>query len=171
MGAGPFLKRYVKVSEHLFAERLGSKWDDGMEHQLPQAMRDAFAKGTWRSPGKGVLKGLFSCVSDLPDLELFEDFATMRSVGQQIDTGAYVEDAEFCMVRAECDLGDSDDTRLVFENALFIGGSSVPGDDVFIALDVTEDSDPFVLVFDWNKPVPSRWEPVFRASRLISRLE
>jgi hypothetical protein len=108
-----------------------------------------------------MLRTLLGTVPDLPDLTLFHDVETMRRVAEQLDVGGYVEDAEFCMVRAMRDLVGPADERLVFERAIFIGGSVIPGDDVLIALDMRSNPiDPPLVVFDWSKPVPSRWSVV-----------
>ena len=108
--------------------------------------------------------------SSLPDLELFEELDMMLSVGGQIDAG-YVDDPEFCMVRDESDLNAPGDDRLVFNRALFIAVAKIPGDDVFVALDLRAgNDDPTVLVFDWRRPVPSRWVAVGLLSDFVASL-
>ena len=139
-----------------------------MGSRVPEQLRQAIESGAWTNPGPDVLRALFR-IPELVDLELFEDLATMRAVAGQI--AGWVADVEFCMVRTGDDLNGSDDTRLVFDDTLFIGGSVVPGDDVLVALDLSEDGDPAVFVFLWDNPIPSRWVPVGRLSRLLSDIQ
>ncbi|MEM8607370.1 MAG: hypothetical protein AAGF92_09705 [Myxococcota bacterium] len=92
-------------------------------------------------------------------------------MARQVDVAGWIADAAFCMVRTVDDLNGSDDTRLVFDDALFIGGSVMPGDDVLVAIDLNEDGDPPVFVFLWDNPIPSRWVHVGRLSRLLSGIQ
>ena len=127
-----------------------------MAGEIPTPLRNALDSGTWQNTTTEVLNKLFSSIPDLPELRLFPDVATMLRVAQQVDDGGFVEDDNFCMVRDRCDLEGRDDPRLGFTDALFLGGSTVPEDDVLIAVDTVGNDDPEVLVFDWSKPAPSR---------------
>jgi hypothetical protein len=94
----------------------------------------------------------------LDDLELFEDITAMERVARHLDDAGYVDNQIFCMVRSANSFSSANDRRLVFERALFLGGSIIPGDDVFLAVHPgREDADPELLVFDWEMPVPNRW--------------
>jgi hypothetical protein len=142
-----------------------------MRKEPPKLISDAIANGVWRTPRLGTLRSLVGHGLELPDLELFEEIDTMQRVSDQLNASGYVEDSEFCM-RRTAGFGTEDlDPRLVFEDALFIAGSAVPGDDVFVAADLRSDSeDPEILVFDWNRPVPQRWIVVGTLSELIEML-
>lgn len=125
-----------------------------MKYQIPKLLVDSIARGIWRDPNPDGLRRLLG--DDLPDLELFEDIDAMRRISNRLDAAGYVDDPEFCMAR-ESDLA-TDDPRLVFERALFIGGSIIPGDDVFVVADIgSAECDPPILVFDWERSVPDRW--------------
>lgn len=111
-------------------------------------------RGSFKSPDPDFLRRHFG--GNVPEMKLFGDIDKMEEVANQLDAAGYVEDPEFCMVREPQILAD--DCRLVFERALFIAGSIVPGDDVFIAVDLgSEEEDPPVFVFDWDRNVPERW--------------
>ncbi len=142
-----------------------------MGNQIPRVMSDALTSGTWCDPGPDVLRTLLGQDLDLPDLELYKDIATMRRVSGQLADAGYVDDPEFCMVRDDSGLGAPGDERLVFESALFVGGSTVPGDDVFVALDLRGNhDDPRVLVLDWRNPVPGRWVAIGPLSGFVASL-
>lgn len=141
-----------------------------MGSRVPKQLRQAIESGEWRNPGPDALRSLFR-IPELDDLRLFKDLKSMRSVARQVDVAGWIADAAFCMVRTVDDLNGSDDTRLVFDDALFIGGSVMPGDDVLVAIDLNEDGDPPVFVFLWDNPIPSRWVHVGRLSRLLSGIQ
>lgn len=142
---------------------------ENMKHELPKPLLTAIANGDWKNREPEVLRHLFE--SDLPDLKLFEDVAEMERVASQLDAAGFVDDPEFCMVRNSSQKSIDSDPRLVFENALFIAGSIVPGDDVFVAIDLTQaDSDPQLLIFDWNEAAPARWVVSGTLGRLIHGL-
>jgi hypothetical protein len=108
---------------------------------------------------------------DLPNLELFESMDAMRGVSAQLDTDGYVDNPEFCMVRKQAGASVQHDQRLVFEDAIFVAGSTTPGDDVFVALDLRSDGDdPNLVVFDWRRSVPGRWIAVGRLSEFVRGL-
>lgn len=143
-----------------------------MEGRLPRVMRNALDTGTWRNPGQELLRSLFSSrVPGLSELKLFDSLAHMNGVAQQIGRGDIIDNSDFCMVAKRSELKGADDTRLVFEDSLFIGGSIFPGDDVLVAVDLTEGDDPQVRVLDWSRPVPFRWVPVGALSWLVSGLK
>ncbi len=139
--------------------------------QLPRVISEAIATGTWQDPGPEALRGLLGHELELPDLELFKDFSLMRRISDQLDTAGYVDDPEFCIVREVELVARYDDPRLVFERALFIGGSTVPGDDVFVVLDLGRDSQALnVLVLDWRRSIPDRWVDVGALSVFVESL-
>lgn len=140
-----------------------------MEYATPAILAAALSRGTWHDPGPDILRRLFRRVAELPDLKLYTDIATMLSLRDQLAQAGYVDDPEFCMVRDTTVVESSGDPRLIFDAALFVGGSIVPGDDVLVALDLRSD-DPPVFVFDWTKTVPTRWVEVGRLSGLVSEL-
>jgi hypothetical protein len=143
-----------------------------MVTEIPRVLAEAIRDGSWHDPGPDALRALLYSVRDLPELELFEDSDIMSSVWAQIDVGGYVEDPECCMVRNTTSVSDAGDVRLVFEKAIFVGGSTVPGDDVFLALDLRSDADhPTMYIFDWNRPVPDRWVAWGRLSSFLEKLE
>ena len=141
-----------------------------MQHQLPKLISEAIAAGTWQSLGPDDLRGLLGSDLGLPDLELFKEFSVMRRISDQLEVAGYVDDPEFCIVRESELAAPQEDPRLVFEHALFIGGSTVPGEDVFVALHPSSDNeDPRILVFDWRQPIPDRWADVGSLRNFIER--
>lgn len=125
-----------------------------MMYQVPGMLVDSIARGEWKTPTPDALRRFLG--DDLPDMKLIEDIEDIRRMSEQLDAAGYVDDPEFCMVR-EADL-TTDDPRLVFERAIFIGASIISGDDVFIAADLSSAAgDPQILVFDWERSVPCRW--------------
>jgi hypothetical protein len=127
-----------------------------MKVELPKSLLQAINNGVWRNPGPEKLRSILG--EKLDDLELFEDITAMERVARHLDDAGYVENQTFCMVRSANSFSSANDRRLVFERALFLGGSIIPGDDVFVAVHLAdEDCDPELLVFDWEVPVPNRW--------------
>jgi hypothetical protein len=150
-------------------------WDlgvDKMSNDFPSLLSEAISKGIWRDPGPfAMTRKVLTLNLDLPALQLFESYELMSSVHAQIRSGGYVEDPKFCMVKQSNSKTHDRDHRLNLESALFIAGSIVPGDDVFVALDLDSDkNDPDVLIFDWRKPVPDRWIKVMTLRQLINKL-
>jgi hypothetical protein len=142
-------------------------YGESMKYQIPNVLMDSIARGTWKTPSPDVLRRLLG--DDLPDLELFESVEVIRQMSNRLDAAGYVDDPEFCMAR-ESDLA-TDAPRLVFDRALFIGGSTTPGDDVFVVADIgSAGGDPPVLVFDWEQTVPDRWVNRGTLSELIQGL-
>ena len=142
-----------------------------MGSRIPRVLSDAITAGTWHDPGPDFLRTLFGKDLDLVDLELFEDVAMMRRVAGQLDYYGYVDERQFCMVRDVSSLEGPGDSRLAFQSALFVGGSKISGDDVFIALDLRGNhDDPNVLVLDWRKPIPDRWVVTGLLSEFIAGL-
>ncbi len=142
-----------------------------MSDVLPRVMSNAIAAGIWRNPGSLSVTAILGPQLCLPAMELFETPDVMFGVARQIARAGFVDDPEFCMVRHMADLGRNDQ-RLVFDRAVFVAGSTTPGDDVLVALDVRheDDDDPPVLVFDWRMPIPRRWVSIGRLSELLERL-
>lgn len=142
-----------------------------MNISLPKCVSEAMASGRWRNPSPAALRRALGEDLDLPDLELFESTGVMCQVADQVARGGYVDDPEFCMVWSGSALDGADDSRLVFPHALFVGGSVVPGDDVFVVLDLRGGhDDPNVLVLDWHKPIPHRWVVAGTVNNVIDRL-
>ncbi len=142
-----------------------------MGRPIPKVLSDALADETWRDPGPDGMRALLGQDLDLDDLELFKDVETMRRVTDELDHYGKIDHPEFCMVRDADGLCGPDDKRLVFQSTLFVGGSVIPGDDVFVALDLRGDpDDPGVLVLDWRKSAPDRWVRVGPLSDLVAGL-
>lgn len=141
-----------------------------MKRRIPTALEAALSGGAWHNPGPDVLRAIFKLVGDLPDLQLYTELSTMVSVWNQVMQAGYVDDIQFCMVRKGSDLTSSEDPRLVMEDAMFVGGSIMPGDDVLVALDLRRDEDPRLLVFDWSKAIPARWVEIGRLSEVVSEV-
>jgi hypothetical protein len=143
-----------------------------MSNGLPRMLSEAISKGIWRDSGSDASSKVFGVSLDLPELQLFESYESIRNVHEQIRSGGYVEDPEFCMVKQLTSKTNNSDPRLNFERAIFIAGSIVPGDDIFVVLDLDSDkNDPDVLVFDWRKPIPDRWVKVMTLMQLINKLD
>ena len=136
-----------------------------MTEKIPKILVDSFANGNWKQVSPNVLRRCLG--EELDDLKLFENLDMMRHASADLDHGGYVDDPEFCMARKQ-DIG-LDDPRLEFARALFIGGSIIPGDDVFVAirLEDSEEYDPSVLVLDWRNSAPNRWTKRGNLSDLI----
>jgi hypothetical protein len=138
---------------------------------FPLIIDEAIANGRWVDPGSDKIKDILSLAKDESDLLLFESREMMENIGRQLDSGGYVDDPEFCMIRNLSDLNGSNDMRLVFSNALFIGGSKYPGDDVLLAIDASKSSEEqMVLWFDWSQKPPNRWQPIMSLSSFLSKL-
>ena len=137
-----------------------------MNYAVPKILVDSLADGSWKHVFPDVLRRCLG--NDLDDLKLYENIHAMLCISANLDEAGYVDDPEFCMTRAR-NL-TSEDPRLDFPRALFIAGSVVPGDDVFVAIhqEESEEYDPPVLVLDWQREVPSRWVERGRLSELIS---
>jgi hypothetical protein len=127
---------------------------------VPDAVDRAIQQGTWRDPGTAALREILAGVAELPDMILFTTVKLMGRVSRLLTLGGYVDDPEFCMVRQKADLSSASDGRLVFSRALFVAGSKVPGDDVFVAVDDATTEAGRIVVFDWSRAVPSRWVPM-----------
>jgi hypothetical protein len=136
-----------------------------MDYKPPRIFIEALAIGTWKPVAPNVLR---SCLGDeLDDLKLFESLFSMEITSGDLETTGYVDDPSFCMTREAN--RSAEDPRLEFPRALFIAGSIVPGDDVFVAIrrEDFDDYDPPVLVLDWRKKAPYRWTERGRLSELI----
>lgn len=128
-----------------------------MKYEIPSMLKDAIIRGTWKSPHPDILR---RCLGEgLPDMKLFEELDVIRNMPERLHAAGYIDDPEFCFCTGrDATVASSDDPRLSFECALFLGGSVVPGDDVFVAADLSTDPcDPTVVVFDWEQTVPNRW--------------
>lgn len=139
-----------------------------MKYSIPKSLMKSLLDGSWHNVPPDVLR---RCLGDeLDDLQLYENTSIMHMVHVNLDEAGYVDDPEFCMTRK--DDPAIDDPRLVFPRALFIGGSKIPGDDVFVAIqqESHDDHDPSVWVLDWHKDIPYRWTERGRLSGLISGL-
>jgi hypothetical protein len=86
--------------------------------------------------------------------ELFETLEAMQRTRRAIDAGGHVEEPTFCMVREPAELESADDPRLVLNRALILAASKRPGDDVFVAIDLSNPNP--VRLFDWSQR-PPRW--------------
>jgi hypothetical protein len=143
-----------------------------MTHAIHYRLAAAIASNLWHDPGPSELRRLFHRVADLPNLKLYTTVSTMESARSQLDDAGYVDDPEFCLARNAAALSGPGDSRLSFEDTVFLGGAVAPGDDVLIALDAREDvDDPYVFVFDWSKSLPHRWVQVGSLSYLIDALQ
>jgi hypothetical protein len=141
-----------------------------MNYKLPKILIDAIDNGVWRDPGPNVLLDFFG--HGFAEMKLFEGVAAMYGIESQLNAAGYVDDPEFCMVRSSTRTPLAGDPRLVFGQALFIAGSTIPGDDTFVALSlIPENEDPQLLVFDWDEAVPNRWVAKGTLRQLISKLE
>ena len=136
-----------------------------MTEKIPRILVNSLADGTWKLVSPDALRRCLG--EDLDDLKLFEDLDTMLLMSAILDNAGFVDDPAFCMTR-ERNLA-ADDLRLEFPRALFIAGSIVPGDDVFVAIQRTdsEEYDPPVLVLDYRKAVPARWTKRGKLSEFI----
>ncbi|MCC9606901.1 hypothetical protein LOC68_15545 [Blastopirellula sp. JC732] len=138
-----------------------------MTNDFPKLLLESIADGSWKSPGAELLRRLLG--EDLPEIKLFEDVAVMRRMPLVLDAGGFVDDPQFCFVRET--RSTQKDPRLLLDDAIFIGGSTAPGEDVLIAIDTgVFDPDPVVLVLDWRCAIPNRWTPRCRLSELIGQL-
>lgn len=138
---------------------------------FPLPLDEAITNGCWVDPGSKKLRSILSLGKDESDLVLFESREMMERIGRQLDSGGYVDDPEFCMVRNISNVDRPNDQRLVYSNALFIAGSKYPGDDVFLAVDTSKPSaEQMVLWFDWSLMAPNRWKPVMPLSAFLNSL-
>lgn len=142
-----------------------------MPYKPPSILVDALSNGTWKQVAPNVLRHCLG--DDLDDLKLFDSLHLLEIMSSVVDRAGYVDHPSFCMTREENRA--KEDPRLEFPRAMFIAGSIVPGDDTFVAIrqQESDDYDPPVLVFDWDKEEPYRWTERGKLSGLINciRLE
>jgi len=136
---------------------------------VPDAIARAIQQGTWRDPGPAALRAILAGVPKLPDMTLFPALEHMARVSGLLKS-QYLAVPEFCMVGQEADLSSASDQRLVFSRALFVAGSKVPGDDVFVAVDDATTEAGRIVVFDWSRAVPSRWVPMMTVQEFCDAL-
>jgi len=127
--------------------------------RVPHAIDVAISRQAWRDPGMVAWKQILNGI-EIPPLTLFATPDRMQRTWDMVATGGFVEDPQFCMVRREVDLASADDPRLVLARTLFVGGSTIPGDDVLVAVEDVAAEPGRVVVFDWARPIPTRWAPV-----------
>jgi len=137
-----------------------------MNFKPPKFLIEALATGKWKPVAPNVIRRCLG--DDLYDLKLFENLDAMELMPGILEAGGYVDDPVFCMTREVN--RSSEDPRLEFPRALFIAGSIMPGDDVFVAIrrEDFDEYDPPVLVLDWRKKAPYRWTERGRLSELIN---
>ncbi|MBN1546451.1 MAG: hypothetical protein JW902_07320 [Syntrophaceae bacterium] len=134
-------------------------------------LKDAIAHEEWKNPGYKALKILLDLGENEAKLMLFETREIMETVNQQLDAAGYVDDPEFCMIRDISERHGLDDPRLIYSQALFIGGATSPGEDVLLAVDVSKPSDEqTVFWFDWSRKIPHRWKPIMSLSSFLDAL-
>jgi hypothetical protein len=107
-----------------------------------------------------VIRQILSRVPGLPQMNLFSSLDQMRHVARCVECGGYIDIPGFCMVLNERDRATGDDPRLVFSRSLFVAGSTIPGDDVFVVASDCLTGSQQIIVFDWERPIPFRWVPV-----------
>ena len=138
---------------------------------FPQLLKDTLSAGRWCDPGTEVLKKLLGIDQQESDLQLFGSQDLMERIKGDLDSGGYVDDPEFCMVRSRSDHMEDKDPRLVYDDALFFGGSKFPGDDVFLAIDMSKsEHEQHILWFDWSRSRPERWTSLVPLTVFIERL-
>lgn len=139
--------------------------NSAMSLKAPKILVDSIGNGNWKPVSPDVLRRCLG--SDLDDLRLFQGLEEMHLIAENLQHAGFVDHPEFCMTRGRT---NQSDPRLDFDQALFIGGSIIPGDDVFVAIQQKEfdEYDPPVLVLDWNKVAPNRWSERGKLSELIS---
>lgn len=143
-----------------------------MQRRIPRIVVKAIEDGSWCETAPGTLQYLLRPVVDgLPEIELFRSAEVMCAVSYRVADPCYVDDPEFCMLDPTRVRSGKADPRLDVASAIFIAGSVVPGDDVFVALDLRHNvADPDVFVFDWSKTVPRRWVSAGQVSSLVRSL-
>src|SRR5690606_7718091 len=126
---------------------------------------------SWSDPGAEALKRLLGLEEGESDLVLFGSREMMERIWADIGARGYVDDPEFCMTRNRHDRTGTNDPRLVYRDALFLGGSKFPGDDVFLAIDTSQpEHTQQVLWFDWSRPPPERWKAIMPLAVFIQCL-
>jgi hypothetical protein len=137
-----------------------------MDYKPPKLLVNSLLNSAWEQVSPDDVRRCLG--DDLDDLKLFGSLDHMEIISGILDRAGYVDQPAFCMARAENVTGK--DPRLEFPRALFIGGSIVPGDDVFVAIrrEVSDEYDPPVLVLDWRKEAPYRWTERGKLSGLIN---
>jgi hypothetical protein len=144
-----------------------------MSSGLPTALgaiETAIHANEWEDPGPRELAAALGVRADFDELELFRTIEDMLLVAR-ILVDHFVDLPQFCMVRSATDRDGPEDPRLAVEAAVIIAGSKVPGDDVFVAVDVNTDPADFAIkVLDWSKRVPERWTTVTSLRSFTSEL-
>lgn len=126
----------------------------------------ALEHSNWFNPGSDILKNVFG--ENLPNMEIYEDLGLMKQVTINLDRGGYVDDPQFCLVRSKLSANQLEKT-LIYENILVLGVSTRPGEDVFIVLN--DDESKNIFIFDWSRPIPSRWVRKTTLPKFIQLLE
>jgi len=137
---------------------------------LPSAINEAIGRQVWRDPGTLAWKDILKSVPNIPAMTLYTTVDQMLGVAKMVERAGFIEDPAFCMVRRESDLESSNDPRLVFTRALFVAGSKVPGDDVLVAVQNAMAERGKIVVFDWARPVPTRWVPIMTVDELCQAI-
>ena len=126
----------------------------GIREVLPSSILDAIANNKWKNPGPKLIHQFLH----FPDShecyrnqELYESIEVMAEMWGAINK-LMVTEPWFCIRQKP---GSPDDYRLVLQNTIFLGGSSVAGDDEYVAVDLVNSE---LLVIDYGLPCPKRWK-------------
>jgi len=140
---------------------------------IPATITDAISQGSWVDPGPERLAELLGLARRESPLRLFGDVEHMQRIHQLVGgRHGYVDDPEFCMVRRVSDRESPSDPRVAHEQAVFFGGSLIPGDDAFLVLDLSRPGGAdAILWLDWPRGPPNRWISLGSLSSLIARLD
>jgi hypothetical protein len=139
---------------------------------FPQLLKDTLSAGRWCDPGPEMLKKILGIDQQESDLLLFWSQSMMERIKGDLDRGGYVDAPQFCMVRSRSDHMGDKDPRLVYDDALFFGGSNFPGDDGLLAIDMSKpEYEQHVLWLDWSRSPPERWTSLVPLAVFIERLD
>ena len=137
---------------------------------VPRILTEAIETSVWRDPGWSTLKRLLRLETENCPLELLATVERMHHVREQLHA-VYLPLPWFCLAETSEEVAHGD-SRLPLDNALIIGASTLPGDDVFLALDLRNaESELHVLWYDWSAPEPDRWKPTVPLAMLIEKLK
>lgn len=140
-----------------------------MSVSVPKSIEKAIREQAWGAAPSDRLSRILAPWLQGEQMELFPTVATMNAVHDQVASGDFASNPEFCLVQTEAELRKGD-PRLPLDRALFIAGSRVPGDDVLVAVRCTGEADPVVFVLDWERPRPHRWAAVMRIGEFVAQL-
>jgi hypothetical protein len=135
--------------------------------RVPRQIEDAISSGVWHSPNWDDLRPILGLPEDACQLTLFSDRTHMFHVMNLVKKN-YLE-PWFFMVEKSSEITSSN--QLVWEECIFIGGNVIPGDDIFLVIDLRQSDDRLDVLWDYSSgPGPSVWRKLVTLDALLEGL-